>query len=49
MLSEYIDAAVVQAHHLQVNESEFLSLVQERLSLFQSKTKTTQPRMSEVL
>jgi DNA-binding transcriptional regulator YhcF (GntR family) len=40
MLSEYIDAAVVQAHHLQVSENEFLSMVQERLSLFAQQNKT---------
>src|SRR5271167_2019921 len=31
MLTEDIDAAIVQAHHLQVNEEEFLALVSERL------------------
>ncbi|MDB6030366.1 MAG: GntR family transcriptional regulator [Verrucomicrobiales bacterium] len=40
MLAEYVDAAVVQAHHLQVSDSEFLSLVQERLNLFAQQNKT---------
>jgi GntR family transcriptional regulator len=40
MVAEYIDAAVVQAHHLQVSDGEFLSLVQERLNLFAQQNKT---------
>src|SRR5881394_1378736 len=31
MLSDDIDAAVVQAHHLQVSDRDFLELVRERL------------------
>lgn len=34
MLAEEIDAAIVQAHHLQVGEAEFLKLVQDRLQMF---------------
>jgi GntR family transcriptional regulator len=34
MLSEEIDAAIVQAHHLKVGEHDFLSLVQERMQAF---------------
>jgi hypothetical protein len=34
MLIEPIDAAIVQAHHLQVNEADFLGLVKERLEIF---------------
>lgn len=31
LLTEVVDAAVVQAHHLQVDRDEFLKLVEERL------------------
>jgi GntR family transcriptional regulator len=34
MLADDIDAAVVQAHHLQVNEKDFLELVRERFEVF---------------
>ena len=36
MLAEDVDAAIVQAHHLQVNEKDFLELVRERLEVFQA-------------
>ena len=39
MLADDIDAAIVQAHHLQVNEKDFLQLVKERLELFGQKNK----------
>jgi GntR family transcriptional regulator len=39
MLAEDIDAAIVQAHHLQVNDRDFLNLVKERLENFQQKNK----------
>ena len=34
MLAAEIDAAIVQAHHLQVDEEDFLQLVRERLEKF---------------
>ena len=37
MLADDIDAAIVQAHHLQVPEGEFLKLVKERLEDFQQR------------
>ena len=37
MLCQEIDAAIVQAHHLQVPAEEFLTLVEQRLALFQQK------------
>src|SRR6185503_20665646 len=37
MLAEEIDAAIVQAHHLQVGEKEFLDLVKERLQTFANR------------
>src|ERR1700744_4807715 len=39
MLAEEIDGAIVQAHHLQVGDGEFLALVAERLKLFQERNK----------
>jgi GntR family transcriptional regulator len=39
MLAQEIDAAIVQAHHLQVAEGEFLDLVRERLGIFQQRNK----------
>ncbi|HWI56091.1 MAG TPA: hypothetical protein VNZ22_02605, partial [Bacillota bacterium] len=39
MLAEEIDAAIVQAHHLQVAEKDFLNLVKERLENFQQQNK----------
>ena len=40
MLADAIDAAVVQAHHLQVNEKDFLLLVKQRLQIFEQRNKT---------
>ncbi len=39
MLAEEIDAAIVQAHHLRVEEKEFLALVRERLEAFEQSNK----------
>lgn len=36
MLADDVDAAIVQAHHLQVNEKDFLELVKERLEVFKT-------------
>jgi GntR family transcriptional regulator len=44
MLAADIDAAIVQAHHLQVGDIEFLTLVKERLELFAEKTKSNDER-----
>src|SRR6185436_8533584 len=38
MLADEIDAAIVQAHHLQVNDKEFLEVVKERLESFRQKS-----------
>ena len=38
MLADVIDAAIVQAHHLQVNEKDFLELVKERLEVFKNNS-----------
>ncbi len=40
MLADDIDAAIVQAHHLQVDEKEFLEVVKERLEIFGQKNKS---------
>ena len=40
MLADDIDAAVVQAHHLQVSERDFLELVRERLEMFREKSQS---------
>ena len=39
MLADEIDAAIVQAHHLQVDEKTFLELIKERLQVFAEKQK----------
>ena len=44
MLAADIDAAIVQAHHLQVGDAEFLALVKERLELFAEQTKSNDER-----
>lgn len=40
MLAGEIDAAIVQAHHLQVDDTEFLELVRERLKMFEQKNRS---------
>jgi len=37
MLSDEIDAAIVQAHHLQIADDQFLDLVGKRLDYFQQQ------------
>jgi len=37
MLAEDVDAAIVQAHHLQVDDDDFLALVRERLEFFKER------------
>src|SRR2546423_7820157 len=47
MIAADIDAAIVQAHHFQVPEKDFLELVKERLAFFgekQSSAKENQTR-----
>ncbi len=39
MLAEEVDAAIVQAHHLKVDEPDFLALVKERLDVFEQTNK----------
>ena len=37
LLAEEVDAVIVQAHHLQVPDPEFLDLVRDRLEVFKEK------------
>ena len=39
MVADEIDGAIVQAHHLQIGEKEFLGLVKERLEAFECENK----------
>ena len=47
MLAEEIDASIVQAHHLQVADEEFLSLVKERLELFEHRNKANEAKANQ--
>jgi GntR family transcriptional regulator len=40
MLADDIDAAIVQAHHLQANEKDFFDLVRERWEIFRNKSQS---------
>lgn len=42
LLIEEIDQALVQAHHLQVNPEEFLSLVHERMAVFDERRRANE-------
>ena len=37
MIADAIDEAVIQAHHLQINKSEFLRLAEERFDALQTR------------
>lgn len=43
LLADEVDAAIVQAHHLQVGRDDFLKVVNQRLDLFESKRAKAQP------
>ncbi len=43
LLAEEIDAAIVQAHHLQVGREVFLKLVNQRLDVFEQKRAKANP------
>ena len=47
MVAEEIDAAVVQAHHLRVEDKEFLDLVKERLEVFEQTNKAHEAKAKE--
>ena len=47
MVAEEIDAAIVQAHHLRVEDKEFLDLVKERLEVFEQTNKAHEANAKE--
>jgi GntR family transcriptional regulator len=47
MVAEEIDAAIVQAHHLRVEEREFIDLVRERLEVFEQTNKAHEAKAKE--
>ena len=47
MGAEEIDAAIVQAHHLRVEEGEFIDLVKERLDVFEQTNKAHEAKAQE--
>jgi GntR family transcriptional regulator len=47
MVAEAVDNAVVQAHHLQVEEKDFLNLVRDRLESFREKNKAHEAQAKE--
>ena len=49
MVAEEIDAAIVQAHHLRVEDKEFLALVRERLEAFEVTNKAHEAKAKEQL
>ena len=47
MVAQEVDAAIVQAHHLRVEEKEFLDLVKERLEVFEQTNKAHEAKAKE--
>ena len=47
MVAEEIDAAIVQAYHLRVEDKEFLDLVQDRLEVFEQTNKAHEAKAKE--
>jgi GntR family transcriptional regulator len=47
MVAEEIDAAIVQAHHLRVEDRDFLDLVRERLEVFEQTNKAHEAKAKE--
>ena len=47
MVAEEVDAAIVQAHHLRVEEKDFLELVKERLEVFEQTNKAHEAKAKE--
>ena len=47
MVAEEVDAAIVQAHHLRVEDKDFLALVKERLELFEQINKAHEAKAKE--
>ena len=49
MVAEEIDAAIVQAHHLRVEDKDFLELVKERLEVFEQSKQAHDAKAKEQL
>lgn len=49
MVATEVDAAIVQAHHLQVDDRDFLNLVKERLEAFEQKNQANEAKAKEQL
>jgi GntR family transcriptional regulator len=49
MVAEEIDAAIVQARHLRVEDKDFLDLVKERLEVFEQTNKAHEAKAKEQL
>ncbi len=47
LLARDIDAAIVQAHHLQVPREQFLALTRQRLDQFEARQKQSKNRLEE--
>ena len=47
MVAEEVDAAIVQAHHLRVEDKDFLDLVKERLEAFEQTNKAHEAKAKE--
>jgi GntR family transcriptional regulator len=47
MLAEEIDQAIVQAHHLQIGQEEFMGLIKERLGVFEQQNKAREAKPKE--
>jgi GntR family transcriptional regulator len=47
MVAEEVDAAIVQAHHLRVEDKDFLDLVKERLETFEQTNKAHEAKAKE--
>ncbi len=47
MVAQEVDAAIVQAHHLRVEDKEFLDLVKERLEVFEQTNKAHEAKAKE--
>jgi GntR family transcriptional regulator len=47
MVAEEVDAAIVQAHHLRVEDKEFLDLVKQRLEVFEQTNKAHEAKAKE--
>ena len=47
MVAEEIDAAIVQAHHLRVEDKDFLVLVKQRLEVFEQTNKAHEAKAKE--